>query len=198
MNNWIDHPLILESDKVKLVPLEKEHIKELVDLGQDQRIWEFMPVDWLGKKDLNEVLLDALSLRDSGQQYPFAVIDKTTHKLIGSTRYLKINSDFKNLEIGWTWYSLEYWGTAYNKACKFLLLQHCFETLCTISVHLGTADTNSRSRKAIESIGATYEGTLRNRLIWNGIKRNFAIYSITDAEWPLIKNRLLAKLNKST
>ena len=197
MSAWIKHPLILEGDTVKLVPLEKEHINALVELGQDQSIWEFMPVDWLGKKGLDEVLLDAISLRDSEQQYPFVVIDKITNKTIGSTRYLKINSDFKTLEIGWTWYSPEYWGTTYNKACKFLLLQHCFETLGIISVHLSTADTNIRSRKAMESIGASYAGTLRNCIIWKGIKRCAAIYSIIDEEWPLVKNRLLEKLNKS-
>ena len=196
MNNWINHPLILEGDKVKLAPLDKEHFKELVDIGQDKRIWEFMPVDWLGKKDLDEVLLDALTARDSGQQYPFVAIDKATNKILGSTRYLKINPDFKNLEIGWTWYKPEYWGTNFNKECKFLLLQHCFETLGTISVHLGTADTNTRSRRAIESIGAKYEGTFRNRLIWDGIKRNFAIYSITDDEWTIVKNKLLTVLRK--
>ena len=189
-NDWINHPLILESDRVKLTPLENTHFKELIDIGQDKRIWEFMPVDWLGKKDLNEVLLEALSGRTDGQQYPFVAIDKVTNKIFGTTRYLKISKDHRNLEIGWTWYKPEYWKTGYNKECKFLLLQHCFEVLGTISVQLGTADTNIRSQKAIESIGAKYDGTFRNRLIHNGVKKSFVVYSITDDEWPLVKNKL--------
>jgi RimJ/RimL family protein N-acetyltransferase len=190
MNKWINQPIILENDQVKLVPLEKAHFDELIEISKDERIWEFMPITWLGKKDLRQVLNDALTFRDEGHQYPFIAIDKSTNKIFGSTRYLKINHDFKNLEIGWTWYKPEYWGSGYNKVCKFLLLQHCFEVLHTISVHLGTADTNIRSRKAIESLGATYEGTLCNRIIWNGINRSFAIYSITDNEWPEVKSKL--------
>ncbi|HXU28350.1 MAG TPA: GNAT family N-acetyltransferase [Bacteroidia bacterium] len=131
MNKWINHPLTLEGNKVKLIPLEKEHFSELLDIAKDEKIWEHMPIDWLGKKDLNEVLLEAISFRDAGQQYPFVVIDKATNKIIGSTRFLKISPDFKNLEIGWTWYKPLYWGTGINKECKFLLLQYCFEyNLC--------------------------------------------------------------------
>jgi RimJ/RimL family protein N-acetyltransferase len=192
--NFINHPLILESDKVKLVPLEQIHFDELVDLSLDKKIWEFMPIDWLGKKGIR-VLHEALTFRNEGHQYPFVAIDKLTNKIFGSTRYLKINKDFKNLEIGWTWYKPDYWGSGYNKECKLLLLQHCFEVLGTISVYLGTADTNSRSRKAIENIGAKYEGTLRKRIIWNDIKRSFAMYSITDDEWPLLKSKLEIKRN---
>ena len=191
MNDWINHPLTLESDRVKLAPLQKRHFKELIEIGQDKRIWEFMPVDWLGKKNLNEVLSEAISERKKGQQYPFVAIDKTNNKIFGSVRYLKISKDFKNLEIGWTWYKPEYWGTGYNKECKFLLLQHSFEVLGAISVHLGTSDTNIRSQKAIEGIGAKFDGTFRNRLIYNGVKKSFVVYSISDDEWPTVKNRLL-------
>ena len=190
MNNWISHPLILEGNKIKLVPLEKEHFYELLEIAKDEKIWEHMPIDWLGKKDLNEVLLEALSLRDAGQQYPFVVIDKATNKVIGSTRFLKISQDFKNLEIGWTWYKPAYWGTGINKECKFLLLQYCFEVLGTISAYFSTRDTNIRSQKAIENLGAKYEGTLRNRIISHGVKKNVVMYSIIDDEWPEVKNKL--------
>ena len=145
------------------------------------------PPYWLGKKELPEVLEEALAMRDAGQQYPFVIIDKVNNKIIGSTRYLKLNSAFRTLEIGWTWYSPEFWGTSYNRECKFLLLKHCFEELKTICVYLGTSETNLRSRKAIENLGAKFEGISRNRLIWKGIKRSFAIYSITDEEWPELK-----------
>lgn len=190
MNNWINHPLILEGEKVKLIPLEKEHFPELLEIAKDEKIWEHMPIDWLGKKDLNEILLEAISFRDVGQQYPFVVIDKATNKVIGSTRFLKINQDFKNLEIGWTWYNPAYWGNGCNKECKFLLLQYCFEILDTISVYLSTRDTNIRSQKAMESVGAKYEGTLRNRIISHGVKKNVVMYSIIDDEWPEVKNKL--------
>lgn len=187
MSNWIQYPLLLEGPKVKLIPLEKEHFDTLLEIGKDPRIWEFMPVDWLGKKELPEVLQDAVNGRNDGSQYPFVAIDKTNGKIFGSTRFLRLNKDFRTLEIGWTWYSPAYWNTGYNKECKFLMLQYCFETLQTISVNLGTATDNIRSQKAIEGIGAKYEGTVRNRLISGGKKKSFKLYSITDEEWPEIK-----------
>lgn len=194
MNSWIKDPLILENKTVRLVPLEEEHFDDLVEISKDERIWQFMPIDWLGKKNIHEMLLDALTYKQQGSQYPFVVIDKKTNKVFGSTRYLRINSEFRNLEIGWTWYSPSYWSSGYNKACKFLLLQHAFDTLQCISVNLGTAEENIRSRKAIEVIGGKLEGIVRNRLLSNGVKKNFAIYSIIDEEWPEVKKNLLTKL----
>lgn len=188
--SWIHHPLQLEGKQIRLVPLERHHFNELINNGHDPRIWEFMPVMGNTSGTLLDALEHALDARNKGDRYPFAVIHKASNKLIGSTGFLKINPEYKSLEIGWTWYHPDYWGTGINDECKLLLLTHCFEILATIRVEIITWDQNIRSRKAIERIGGQLEGIRRNAVIRHNGKRNSAVYSIIDEEWPATKVRL--------
>ncbi len=66
-----------------------------------------------------------------------------------------------------------------------------FEKWQSFSVYLCTDVRNTRSRNAIERIGAKFEGILRaHRLAADGIPRDTARYSILAAEWPGIKMHL--------
>ena len=101
------------------------------------------------------------------------------------------------MEIGWTWITRNYWGTAINLECKLLLLTFCFETLGALRVQLKTKDTNTRSRKAIEKIGGQFEGILRkDKIQADGTPRNAAYYSILDDEWAASKNKILLQIEK--
>ena len=182
--NRIQHPVILEGEKVKLVPLEHTHFDALLDIGRQEQIWEFMSMNGADPERLLLHLKSAVLKRATGEQYPFAVIDKVHNKVIGTTMLHNIFPEYRKLEIGYTWYDPAYWRTGYNRECKRLLLTYCFETLKTIRVQFQTDEHNHRSRTAILGIGATFEGFLRNeRIRANGTIRSTAMYSIIDSEW---------------
>ena len=187
---WIEYPLILQGTKVDLIPLEEKHFIELLEATNIESIWTYLPVPANDKDALLASLGEAIAGRDAGNQYPFVVVEKTTRKIIGSTRFIKLQQEFRNLEIGWTWYLPEYWGKGYNDECKLLLLTYCFEVLNTIRVQIVATEKNIRSRKAIERIGGRFEGVLRNKVIRYDGKRSSAYYSIIDEEWPEVKLNL--------
>lgn len=190
-NSWIDNAITLESDLVKLEPLETSHFDALRTIAADKRIWEFYPADYSDNNNINNALEQALEEREKGNQYPFVIIDQRLHKVIGSTRFLDIQPAHRKLEIGWTWLHPNYWATNLNTTCKLLLLQYCFETLKTVRVQLKTDETNLRSRKAIQKIGGKFEGILRHDIIRaNGTRRSSAYFSIIDEEWDDTKARL--------
>ena len=193
--NWIPHPVILESERVKLVPLESGHFNDLIALGQQGKIWEFMSINGADSERLLLHLKSAVLKRGTGEQYPFTVIDKQQNKIIGSTLFHNIFPEHRKLEIGWTWCDPSYWRTGFNRECKLLLLTHCFDVLKTVRVQLQTDENNLRSRTAILGIGATFEGIMRKeRIRANGAFRNTAMYSILDDEWPAVKSLLEASL----
>ena len=193
--NWIQHPVILEGERVKLVPLENAHFAGLLEVGKQEQIWEFVSINGADPERLALHLKSAILKRGTGEQYPFTVIDKLKGKIIGSTLYHNIFPEHRKLEIGWTWYDPAYWRTGYNRECKLLLLTHCFETLNAIRVQLVTDEKNIRSSTAILGIGATFEGILRNeRIRANGVIRNTAMYSIIAEEWGSVKERLTSSL----
>jgi len=191
MSHWIKHPTLLHGELVDLIPLESSHLEELYEAANDKRIWEFQLIDGTDKQKFMSEYADALYQREQGKHYPFVIVQKSTGKFIGSTRLFDLNATHRHLEIGWTWLHPDSWGTSINTECKLLLLTFSFETLKTIRVQLKTSDVNLRSRRAIEKIGARFEGILRkDRIRDNGSIRNSAYYSIIDDEWPAVKQNL--------
>lgn len=196
MNNWIQHPVTLEGDLVKLVPLDKTHFADLVRIGQQPEIWTHLPFDGTDVHKLEHELQSALLKRMNGEQYPFTIIRKSSGNVIGSTRLFEIFPEHKKLEIGWTWNDPVSWGTGCNTESKLLLLTYCFEELRAQRVQLKTRDTNVRSRAAILKIGAKFEGVLRkDRIGKDGKPRDSYMFSIIDEEWPEVKEMLIQKLH---
>jgi RimJ/RimL family protein N-acetyltransferase len=132
-----------------------------------------------------------LSLHRGGTDLPFAVIDLESERAIGMTRFLEIRPAHRSLEIGGTWYAPQFQRTAVNTECKYMLLKHAFEDQACIRVQFKTDSRNIRSQQALERIGATKEGILRNHLITpEGHFRDSVYYSILDSEWPTVKQML--------
>ena len=193
--SWLQTPIMLEGNKVRLEPLRSEHFDALIEIGKIKDIWTHLSIDGSDSDLLLQELKSAVLKRSIGEEYPFTIIDKLESRIIGSTRFYNMYPEHRKLEIGWTWYDSEYWGTGYNTECKYLLLKYCFETLKTMRVQFQTSEYNLRSRAAIQKIGATFEGILRKeRLRPNGTIRNSAMFSIIDDEWPDVKKMLEEKL----
>jgi RimJ/RimL family protein N-acetyltransferase len=185
-------PITLEGQLVRLEPLSEAHAPGLAEVGLEPEIWRHM---LYGNVDSEAKLLafvqDILARQARGTDLPFTVVHRQTGKPIGCTRYMSISVADRGLEIGGTWYGRAYQRTGVNTECKYLLLRHAFETWGCIRVQLKTDLNNTRSQAAIERIGATREGVLRNHMLRpDGSIRHSVIYSIIDTEWPQVKARL--------
>lgn len=181
---------ILEGDHVQIIPMRKNHIQGLYEIGCDSNIWTHLPNKISTFDDMKTFVESALYNKENGSEFPFVIIQKRTNKIIGSTRFLDISPLNKTLEIGWTWLNPSVWGTQINKECKYLLLRYCFETLGVIRVQFKTDEKNIRSQRAIEGIGGIKEGILRNHMIRKGgTYRNSVFYSIIDSEWEAVKRK---------
>jgi len=197
MSNWIE-PLTLQGKHIRLEPMTDSHIPGLAEIGAGRDFWDFMLYGNIDSEaDMRNWVTDILNRATKGTDLPFVVIHLASGKVAGATRYLNIMPNDKGLEIGGTWYGLDYQRTPVNTECKYLLMTHAFEILKCIRVQLKTDQRNERSQKAIERIGAKKEGILRNHMILpDGRYRNSVYYSIIDSEWPGIKKGLEAKLNR--
>jgi RimJ/RimL family protein N-acetyltransferase len=191
-------PVTLTGRYVRLEPLSESHISDLAIAGNDEDIWRYMLYGMIQTEDdMRRWVEDMLSRQRRGNDLPFAVIHLESERAIGATRYLDIRPEHRGLEIGGTWYAAAYQRTAVNTECKYLLLCHAFETLGCVRVQFKTDQRNVRSQRALERIGAVYEGTLRNHMILeDGTIRHSVYYSIIDSEWPAVKARLEAYLQR--
>jgi RimJ/RimL family protein N-acetyltransferase len=189
-------PVTLAGNVVRLEPLGKQHASDLYQAGQDQAIWTYMPVNPSQSPEAFSAWIEAaLTARAEGHQLPFAVIDASAGRAIGSTRYLNISGQDYGLEIGWTWLAPEARRTAVNTECKYLLLRHAFESLGAIRVQFKTDSRNERSQRAILRLGALQEGVLRKHMILaSGYQRDSVMFSIIADEWPAVQASLEEKL----
>jgi len=197
MSNWIQR-VILQGKHVRLEPLDERHITGLAEIGMGQDFWKYMLYgDMKTEVDFRHFVTDLLEREKRGTDLPFTVIHLDSGRVAGSTRYLNIVPHDRGLEVGGTWYGLDFQRTAVNTECKYLLLTHAFEVLKCIRAQIKTDSLNVRSQKAIERIGAVKEGILRNHMILpDGRIRHSVFYSILDSEWEQVKKNLEAMLAK--
>lgn len=197
MTDWVSR-VTLQGKYVRLEPLSETHIPGLTQIGVGQDFWHFMLYgDMNTEADMRGWVMDILEREKKGGDLPFAVIHLESGKVAGATRYLNIVPKDRGLEIGGTWYGTEFQRTAVNTECKYLLLSHAFETLKAIRMQIKTDSRNERSQRAIERLGAKWEGVLRNHMILpDGYIRHSVFYSIIDSEWVDVKKNLEAMLAK--
>jgi RimJ/RimL family protein N-acetyltransferase len=185
----------INGERITLEPLQLDHFSTLLLLAQDTRIWEHFPESRADSDQHLDHLLDALRLRDLGQHLPFVIRMKVTGEIAGYTRLHTWDKQHRKVETG-SWLHPNYWRSGINTESKYLLLRYCFEHLGIIRVQFKTAPYNLRSRAALEKLGATYEGLLRNdRILPDGNCRDTVVYSIILEEWTGIQERLLSRLS---
>jgi RimJ/RimL family protein N-acetyltransferase len=184
-------PVTLESELVRLEPLEFEHLEALCAVGLEESIWQWSPQKIKNREDLRGYVETALAERARGVSLPFVTIDKSRNKAVGSTRFGNIDVANLRAEIGWTWINPAWQRTFVNSQAKLLMLTHAFETWKCIRVELKTDALNEKSRNAILRLGAKQEGIFRQHVICDtGRRRDSVYFSILDSEWQGVKERL--------
>jgi len=192
----LPHNFCLENKKVKLEIFTDRHLEVLLPIALNEPdLLQYSPSPFGTEKALKQYLQNAKVEMKNGTRIAFVIFDKSKNKFAGSTSYGNISMDNARLEIGWTWIGKEFQGTGLNKNCKYLLLNYAFEILKCQRVEFKADSRNNQSRKALESIGATYEGTLRSHtLMSDSYRRDTVYYSILKKEWLAIKDDFLINL----
>lgn len=186
-------PITLERTDglVRLEPLRVHHADDLFLRCADESVWRYAVERPADLPAMRAFIERAMLAESEGRELPFAIVERSTGRAIGSTRYLEITPVHECLEIGWTWLGVPWQRTGCNTECKYLLFAHAFDALGAGRVQLKADARNVQSRAAIERIGATYEGTLRkHRICADGFVRDSAYYSVVRAEWPSVRERL--------
>lgn len=187
---------VLEGARVRLEPLEHRHAADLLRAAEEDRgSYRFT---WVPGPGEVEGYIDAqLARAATGMLAPYAQVDRASGRAVGATAYWEprywLDADtLSAIEVGFTWLAASAQGSGMNAEAKYLLFRHAFEVWGVSRVDLKTDARNSRSRAAIERVGARFEGVLRNwSRSWapgeDGLLRDSAIFSITEEEWPAVR-----------
>lgn len=194
--SWV-RPVVLAGRRVRLEPLASDHLDDLAAVGLDPLIWTWTIARPTDRDGLRRWLDTALANAAAGSELPFATIDVSSGRAIGSSRFLSIVPEHRRLEIGWTWIGRAFQRTGANREAKLLQLSHAFEDLGANRVEFKTDSRNEPSRAALVGIGATFEGVFRNHMVMpDGPLRHSAYYSVVVEEWPTVRAHLEALLDR--
>jgi N-acetyltransferase len=167
---------ILSGNLIKLCPLTREDFEPLFAAASDPLIWEQHPEsDRYTKKVFQNYFDGAMESKGA-----FAIIDRKSGRIIGSSRYCNLNEAESEVEIGWTFLERAFWGGAYNRELKSLMLGHAFRFVDRVLFVVG--ENNIRSQKALEKIGAKFlkksqlpapDGTMTTNFIFIIARKDF-------------------------
>lgn len=179
--------VVLQDALVRLEPLTPEHSDALAGVIEpDTFVHMATAPAALTPEGIRAYVADLLGRTD---QVAFAVVHKPSGRLIGSTSYMSIRPAHRGLEIGCTWLNSRWRGTGVNTSMKRLMLTHAFESLGAIRVELRTDAVNTRSRRAIEKLGAEQEAFFKRHMVMaDGRLRDSVVYAITNDRWAQIRS----------
>ncbi len=188
-------PPTLTGQSIELQPLQADHRAALLAAAADGELWKLTVTVVPDASSIDRYIDAALAGQRTGTVMPFVIVEHVSGRVIGSTRFWKIDRANRKMEIGHTWLSASAQRTSANTEAKFLLLQYAFEAMDAVRVQFTTDELNEKSRAAILRIGAKQEGIVRHeRIMPDGRKRNSVRFSIIDPEWPDVKRALQARL----
>jgi RimJ/RimL family protein N-acetyltransferase len=196
-------PCVLEGSLVRLEPLSASHVPGLARAAEEDR----SAYDWTQVPRAHEAADYVAAQLTRPGLTPFAQVRLSDGAVVGCTAYHNPRTwpesdDLFAVEIGWTWLAASAQRTGINAEAKLLLLTHAFDTLRLARVDWKTDARNQRSRRAIERLGARFEGVLRG---WSPSHapgeerklRDSAMFSVIAAEWPGVKSHLAARVARA-
>jgi RimJ/RimL family protein N-acetyltransferase len=173
----LDRQPTLEGERLLLRPLRGEDWESLFAVASDAAIWAGHPAHDRWREDVFRAYFDdALAKRGA-----LVVIDKATGAVIGSSRFQDYDpANGGSVEIGWTFLARRYWGGAYNREMKRLMLAHALRSVERAIFRVGK--DNIRSRTAMTRIGGRLTGET-SQAVMAGTDVTHVIFEIARADF---------------
>lgn len=177
----------IKGDLIELRPLRREDFDALFAAASDPLIWEQHPEPDRHTREVFQRYFDG-AIESGGA---LAVIERKTGRIIGSSRYHDLKPLDREVEIGFTFLERAFWGGAYNGELKRLMLDHAFGFVDRVVFVIG--ETNLRSQKAIQKIGARFlkkierparDGTMSSHLVFAITRHDCEARSLAALDSP--------------
>ena len=172
-----------------LEPLNSEqHAAELYDSygrATDDSDWTYLPFGPFDNEAHFRAHVEALA--SSTDTIHFAVIDEVRGRAVGTLALMRCDPSNGVVEVGYVTFSPLLKGSVASTEAQFLLMRNAFE-LGYRRYEWKCDSLNAPSRRAAERLGFTFEGVFRNATVYKGRSRDTAWFSITDLEWPVVRD----------
>ncbi len=166
----------LVGQNITLRPLAPDDLDALHQAASDPAVWEQHPDRERYRRDVFESRFFEGAIASRGA---FAVVENDTGRIIGSSRFYEYDREQAEVAIGYTFIERAHWGGPTNREMKALMLNHAFAAVRRVWFHVG--ETNMRSRRAVEKLGAVLSHSENREL--DGVPFVQLYYSLDAASY---------------
>lgn len=152
----------------------------------DDRDWTYLSVE--RPQTLEEFRSYLVKLHKSEDPLHFAIVDTATGKAIGTAAFMRIEPTHGVIEVGCITFSPRLKKTRIATEAMFLMMRRAFDELGYRRYEWKCDSLNAPSMSAALRYGFIFEGIFRNAITYKNRSRDTAWHSITDSEWPRIRN----------
>ncbi|WP_447528453.1 GNAT family N-acetyltransferase [Vreelandella sp. TE19] len=167
---------VIETERLTLKPLVADDADSLLDIFSDpevMRYWNTPP--WSSRQHALDFIDDANASMQREELITLGVYMKATGVLVGKCMLFDCHKTSKRAEIGFG-LGRSYWGKGYINEAAQALIHYGFETLGLRRIEAEIDPANQASAKALEKLGFSREGLLRQRWEINGRVSDSALY----------------------
>lgn len=133
--------------------------------------------------DYTREYLEYISTKYSlGEFYDWAVINKYDQKMIGTCGFTRFDFHSNNAEIGYV-LNPQYWNQGYATEAVRAVIDFGFRKIGLSRIEAKYIEGNDASKRVMERVGMTYEGTMRSALLVKDEYKNIGICSILLNEY---------------
>ncbi|MBD3896885.1 GNAT family N-acetyltransferase [Halomonas sp. ML-15] len=167
---------VIETERLSLRPLVTDDSERLLEIFSDQevmRYWNTAP--WTTIQDSLDFIDESNESMRRQESLVLGVYLKSTGELAGKCMLFSYDKASKRAEIGFG-LGRSCWGKGYINEAGEALIQYGFNSLGLRRIEAEIDPDNRASAKALEKLGFTQEGLLRQRWEINGVVSDSALY----------------------
>lgn len=177
------HIPTLESERLILRPMCVSDYEDMYDYAKDPEMTKYLLWSPHPSADYTKAYLKFVSKRyKSGDFYDWAVVEKSSGRMIGSCGFTSIDVDNRKGEIGYV-INRKFQQKGYGSEAAETVLGFGFYDLDLNRIECKIMKENEASFKLAQKLGMTFEGYMRDFMYVKGQYRNIGICSILKEEF---------------
>ena len=141
---------------------------------------------WTDRQTAVEYIERDIQAMAAGTYAQFAIVRREDAAVIGTATLYALDAQCRRADVGYALLVSE-WGKGYANEAVTAMLDWGFEHLDLNRVEADIDPRNTASARALERLGFTLEGHLRERWIVGGEKGDSLMYGLLASEWKARK-----------
>lgn len=178
--------VLLEGPRVLLRPLAVADAEDMYAFASDPFVTRYLPWEPAPSADaVRPFLQDQVGRRKRGESLGFAIVDRATGAMVGSTDLMDLKAVRGQAELGYL-IARPYWGQGWMTEAAALTADYGFREMNLGRLVAWADEENAASRRVMEKLGMRLAGAEVRTV--KGEQRPYVRYEVLRAMWETGKS----------